>query len=237
MEHFRVFIEAQSLLKKIAQHRDHIEEHQKRIQFVEKNREKRKEIKEENQQQVISMGKDISSLEKELFSKEKDLSRANENLHKVTSESQVKALENEIHKLTPLIEELQEEILEKLGRCEEIESEISKAEQFLEGSQVTLVELEEEVSLDIEKEEAKIKNYSQRIDFLLEGLESNNRESFLQTQKSAKDGQVIAFLNNRKCSRCRFEASSSQVAEVENARNIEFCQSCSRILIPSTINS
>jgi len=237
MEHFKVFIEAQSLLKKISEHEFKIQEHQKRIQFVERNRELRQEKKDRDSEELKSFGLEIANFEKELFSKEKDLDRAQENLHRATSENQVSALEKEIEKLSPAIEFLQETILEKLEKCEEIQGEIEKAQTFLEGSLSTLNELKAEVLADVQEEEKEISNYTQRVELLLNSLDSNNKQSFLETKKNSKDGQVIAFLNNRKCSRCRFEASSSQVAEIENARNLEFCQSCSRILIPATINS
>ncbi len=237
MEHFKNFIEIQALLKKISTHEENIQEHQNRINFVESSREKRNESRELLISKREELIKESQSLENSLFDKEKDLTRANENSHKASNQAQATALENEIQKLEPIIDQIQENILTILEVVESLDTEIKEADEFLKGSLETLNELKEEVRIDIDKEQQEIKNYSDRMNLLLESLENTQRKFFEQTLKNIKDKQVISFLNGKLCSRCRYEASSTQITEIENGRSIEVCDNCSRILIPSTINS
>lgn len=237
MEHFKNLIEIQSLMKKISTHNENIKSHENRVLFVEATRKKRSDARDNLLNDKENIVKETNLLEKELYAKEKDLNRANENLTKASNQTQMEALEKEISIFSPAIDEIQEKILSNLENLENLEIEIQTADEFLKGSLETIAELKNEVQSDVELENKEIKNYQSRIDSLLSLLEHNHRDFFEQTLKNIKDDQVVSFLNGRICSRCRYEASSTQVTEIENGRSLEVCNNCSRILIPKTINS
>ena len=237
MEHFKHFIELQSLLSKISLHEDNIKSEEARIIFLESSRDKRLQERDQLLGQRDLIIKVSNEHEKVLFEKERDLKRATDNLTQASSESQMKTLESEIERLSLLTDQIQEEILSKLEEQENIENKINEAEEFLTGSSETLEEIRSEVENFSNNERKEISNYRERIELLLESLSASHRDFFEQTLKVIKDDKVISFLNGKICTRCRYEASSTQITEIENGRSNEVCNNCSRILIPSTINS
>ena len=237
MEHFKTFIELQSLLKKIATHEDQVRSSESRIEFIEASRAKRVELRDQLCTKRDQVNKDLNDQEKLLFNKERDLKRATDNLTQASSESQMKALETEIERVTKEIDVIQEGILEKLEEEESITANITESDEFLLGSLETLNEVKAEVKIEVDKELKEINNYKSRIGLLSDSLEKAHRDFFNQTLENVKDNQVISFLTGKICTRCKYEASSTQITEIENGRSIEVCDSCSRILIPATINN
>lgn len=237
MEHFKTFIELQSLLKKIATHEDQVRSSESRIEFIEASRAKRVELRDQLCTKRDQVNKDLNDQEKLLFNKERDLKRATDNLTQASSESQMKALETEIERVTEEIDVIQEGILEKLEEEESITANITESDEFLLGSLETLNEVKAEVKIEVDKELKEINNYKSRIGLLSDSLEKAHRDFFNQTLENVKDNQVISFLTGKICTRCKYEASSTQITEIENGRSIEVCDSCSRILIPATINN
>jgi predicted nucleic acid-binding Zn-ribbon protein len=237
MEHYKQLVEIQGLYNNIGKHEENISQQNNRISFVSDQRAKRKNELNELKESNTEILKAITELEKDLFQKEKELEKANGHILQVSSESQQQAIQKEIDYLSPLVDSLQESILEEMDKSSELDEKISQAKQFLEGSAESLADLQEEVSFEIKKEEKEIENYQERIQLLLEALELNIRNTFSATLKSSKNNVAISFLRGRECSICRTEAPSTQVSDIENGRSIEICSGCSRILIPATINA
>ncbi|OUR93642.1 hypothetical protein A9Q84_19430 [Halobacteriovorax marinus] len=237
MEHYKILIELQGHIKSITTHRANIESQNSRLDLVNKHRTLRENSKNELIQKKSTLHDENLAHEKTLFKKEKDLEKANGHLTMVTNDNQIKALEKEVSVLTPLIDSLQENVLENMETIEGLEQEITDCTSFIEGSLESLKELTLEVDSEVKKENQQIENYQSRAKLLLESLETNQRSLFLSVKKTVKDHQVVAFLQGKNCSRCKFEAPSSQVTEVENGRSLELCSNCGRILVPATINA
>ena len=237
MEHYKQLVEIQGLYNNIGKHKDLILEQEKRIDFIQGQRSKREVALVQLQDRNTEIHTEIVKLEKDLFSKEKELEKANGHLTQVSSESQQRAIQKEIDFLSPLVDELQEKILESMEESSNIDEQIEEAKTFLEGSKSSLLELRTEVDGEIEKENKEISNYNERITLLLEALELRIRTTFSSTLNSMKNGVAISFLKGRECSVCRTEAPSTQVSDVDNGRSLEICSGCSRILVPSTINA
>lgn len=237
MEHYKILIELQGHIKSISSHRANIKSQNSRLELVNKQRMLRESSKNELIEKKSLLHNQNISNEKELFEKEHELEKVNGHLSMVSNEIQEKALEKEISTLTPLIDSLQEKVLENMESIESIDQEILDCENFIKGSLDSLEELQSEVNSEIEKENQQIKNYQSRAKLLLDSLESAQKSLFLSVKKSAKDEIVVTFLQGNKCSRCRFEAPSTQISDIENGRSLELCTGCGRILIPATINA
>jgi len=237
MEHYKILIELQGHIKSISTHKGNIESQTSRLDFVNKQRDLKETLKSELSEKKSLIHAENVSHEKELFEKEHDLEKANGHLSMVSKETEAKALEKEISTLNPRIDTLQEKVLENMEEIESLEKEISDCTSFINGSLETLEELQSEVGTEVEKENQEIENFRSRAKLLLEDLESGQKSLFLSVKKSVKDDLVITFLQGNKCSRCRFEAPSTQISDIENGRSLELCSGCGRILIPATINA
>ncbi|WP_127718437.1 zinc ribbon domain-containing protein [Halobacteriovorax sp. HLS] len=237
MEHYRQLIEIQSLHDNISKHKEKIQSELSRLDFVSKQRDKKiselSSIKK-RQDEIHSL---INSSEKDLFKHETELEKAKSHLDLAQSASQIQALEKEIEFQTPLVNSLQEKILEFMQESEDLEVQVIEFEQFIDGSLNTLKELEVEVQTANKMEEKEINNYNERISLLISALDPSLQNIYNSTLSRTKDSKALSFLRARQCSACGTEAPSVQVSEIENGRSTELCSGCNRILIPATINA
>jgi predicted nucleic acid-binding Zn-ribbon protein len=237
MENYKKLVEIQSLYNHIGNYLEDINSQNNRLLLIEKQREKRSEELENFNLEKDVLNKDITELEKELFDREKELSKTTDHLSMASNESQANALQKELDFLSPKVDSIQESILEKMETIESLEEKISESLEFLSGSSESLKDLQNEVDTENLKTKKDIDNHSSRIELLFDSVDNNVKKSFSSIFEKSKDKRAIAFLKGRSCSVCRTEAPSMQISEIENARSIEFCMGCGKILIPSTINA
>lgn len=232
LDSFKSLMEVQSLDKKIGIHLDHIREHEKRVTFLNSNREKKNNEKDQLTSKLNDQSSDIACLEKDLFKFENEIERAKVHLLNASTNNQVLLLEKEISNLSPRAEKLEEEILQKMDDNEDIEKEIEKITTFIDGSKSTLTEIKQEVEKDCQKEALEISRYQDRIDLLLEPLDDKYKKPFIDLNKKFRFNSPLAMIVGGACSSCRFQVTGVQKEQVEQGRVLEFCAGCNRLLTP-----
>ena len=225
-------LELQKIENKIHERNHNIESHKKRIDYINTQINKRKELLSKNEEDLETQKTELKHKEKMLFNLEEKKKKSDEHYKMAKSQAQVEALEKELKDLTPSIENLENEILELLDSIDECEIKIKDGQNFLRGSKETKEEIEKEVSEDIHDDEHAISVFQKKEDTYLELLSSEAKGLFEGLKKRYKSTEFITNIENGKCKGCFYMLPSHLVESIYRGINIECCPSCQRILTP-----
>ena len=225
-------LELQKIENQIHERHHNIESHKKRIEYINNQIEKRKELMNKNERDLETQKVELMEKEKALYSLEEKKKKSNEHYKVAKSQIEVEALEKELKELSPLIEALENKILELLDSIDECEIKIKDGQNFLKGSKETKEEIEKEVSEDIHDDEHAISVFQKKEDSFLELLSSEAKSLFEGLKKRYKSTEFITNIENGKCKGCFYMLPSHLVESVYRGINIECCPSCQRILTP-----
>ena len=232
LESFRHLIEIEALKGKIEQEENKIASENKRISDLLALREKKqKEISELDQtlrefkltEQQLTIDSTITKL-----------NRMNSQLDQISTEKEQIKLENQIKNFKQEIDKLESQYFQDLERSEQIEKDISERKDFLAGSLETIKELEVEIASETQGFKRAIENYKKRVDSLMDLLHPSLKSLYQEVENKFKKGGPVAFLIDKKCSKCHMLLDSTHKQSLESGRSLEFCPSCSRLLIPET---
>ncbi len=232
IEAFSHLKEIQSLDNFIKKHLDAIKEEEGRLKDILALRERRSQELQSLTDLLEQYKKDTAHQEKELFDWEKKYQKAGEQLVLATNEKEISALEKEEKLSSEKIEEIQDEILDLLEKCEELEEKIAEAQEFLKGSLETVEEVKAEILDETKQERDAIEKYEKRIDALKSEIPNALWEGFSRAREKHRFNSSLARILNRACEKCRFQIDSLTANRVETATGVEQCSQCERLLIP-----
>ncbi len=224
--------EVHSLDNMIKVHLDKISEEERRIEFLSKKRKQKDQELLELEAQKKETENEVNQAEVVLFDLEKRLKTSHEHLPMATSEKEANAIEKEISRLTPEVDEIQERCLNLLESIEELEKAIIQAKGFLEGSKETLEEVITEVDEIRAQESIPIKQYEGRIALLLEDTPSSLLEVFSKIREKHQFNRPLVRIINHACEFCHFRIDQMSLERVESLQGIETCGQCGRLFIP-----
>ena len=232
IEDFKHLIEVQSLERSIKEQLDGISEQDARVNHIVKQREifsnetnlLSSDFKEKTAQ--------LSSLENDLASAESKFEKTNDHIPLARNEAEANALQKELDSLAPLIEKLQDEILESLEESETIEASIKEKKVFLEGSAVSLEKIQAEAEKVKLEHKLAIKSLEERVTLLLDQTGENHRAAYLISCQNHKFNNPLCFIIGGSCSVCRFTLNQMQANEIEKGMITESCPGCGRLMSP-----
>lgn len=224
--------EIHSLDNMIKVHLDKIKEEESRIDFIVQKRKQKDQDLKEFEDKEKSIQDELNQMEVKLFDLEKKLNTSKEHLPLASNQKEATALENTIMTLTPQVDQLQEESLEKLEELELLEEEKKKTEGFLKGSLNTLKEIEEEVSEIRKTENIPIGQYEKRIQLLLKDTQPHLVSTFLSIREKFRYKRPLVRVINNTCEFCHFHIDQMAQDRLETFQSIETCSQCSRLFIP-----
>jgi predicted nucleic acid-binding Zn-ribbon protein len=231
---FRNFVEIEGLKAKILIHRSNIASQNKRISdMVSKRAEREAQIA--NCEFEIKNLK-IKDLEAQMSIYDSSLKKFQTQMDMVKNEKELNSLNHEISSIKVLIENLETLYFESSEKVETLNHKISECREFLKGSIDSLNEISSEAKAIISKEENEIQNFQMRIDAILENEKPTHKKLYQEMEIKFKTTGPCSFINHKNCSACRINIDSVTVGNVENARSLEFCPSCGRILLPNDLN-
>lgn len=232
IDDFKHLIEAQSLEKKMKEHLDAIEEQKNRVKHIENQRELASNNKEELESHLAKKTELLNSSEKKLFEAEAKFEKTKEHIPLARNEQEANALQSEIETLEPLIEKLQEEILELMEEVEITSGEIKEKEEFLAGSLTSLEKIKDESDLEIKAENDNVQVLQERVDSLLDQADSVHKTAYLLSNEKHRFNNPLCFVDNSACHVCRFTLNQMQANEIEKGTVTESCPGCGRLLTP-----
>ena len=226
-------LELQKIENKIHERHTNIEGHKKRMDHINNQIKKRKELLNKNEEDLETQQSELKKKEKILFNLEEKKKKSNEHYKVAKSQVQVEALEKELKDLSPSIEALEDEILELLDSIDECEVKVKDGQNFLKGSKDTKEEIEKEVNEDIYDDEHAISVFQKKEDSFLELLSSEAKSLFEGLKKRYKSKEFITNIEKGKCKGCFYMLPSHLIESIYRGTNIECCPSCQRILAPN----
>ena len=232
IEDFKHLIEAQSLEKKMKEHLDAIEEQINRVKHIETQRELATTSKEELDSYLRDKTDQLNKFEKELFDAEEKVKKTNEHIPLARNEQEANALQNELETLNPLIEKLQDEILQLMDENETTTSEVKVKEEFLEGSLNSLNLIKADSKVEVEKENSNISVLQERVDSLLDQANAVYKSAYQVSNDSHRYNNPLCFVDNSACHVCRYTLNQVQAQEIEKGTVTESCPGCGRLLTP-----
>lgn len=231
---YRNFVEISGLQAKIKAHEAQIVSENKRISDLLQKRQRCQDQIDTLKARVHDLN--LKELELKTSSEETKLSKLKEQINMVKNEKELASINHEIDFCSKNLQMLETTFFQAIDTNEKLENEIKDNQNFLQGSEQSLKEIEEEVRENINKEKQEISNYSNRINALLESEETSTQKLFKELNIKFKTSTPFAFLNHKNCSVCRIGIDGQTAHLVENHASLEFCPNCGRLLLPSNLN-
>lgn len=231
MDFYTYLIDIQSLDLVIKRHLDLINDEQRRLTFIESQKNKRLGKYEECKIKKSDYKDQLILWEKELFSIDDKLEKSKSHLSMATTEQQVKALEKEISELEPSKDELEEKILVRIDEIDELEKSIEEDEIYFKGVEETLSEIKAEIKTIEDQEKKEIEKLESQINGLLSEIPTHEKDQFLRARDKNRFDSPVTHLNATSCSKCRLQISAVEADEINNKKQLSNCKGCGRLLI------
>lgn len=231
IENLKSLLEIQALDLKIKEHLNKITSNTERFEFVNQTRQRKINRLDCCNTELIKVTKEISTEENLLNDFDTKISKAKENISIAANEQQINAAETTLATLTPKSEVCQNIILEKMYQQEEIFNEIKELKEFTAGSLESLNEIKFEVDGSNQGEEKEIGFYNERINLLKLNADKPFITAFEQANIKHRFKNPVTFLDGQCCQQCRFIQDSLAISNINNAKLIENCSGCNRILV------
>lgn len=232
LESFRHLIEIDALERANNTNRQNIIGENKRISDLEGKQKKAREEIELLSNEKINLH--LPKSEEEINHSIAKLTKLKDQLFAVKTQKEQDALENQISLLEKTIKEEEEKYFLNLERDESINQIINQKKNFLTGIANTLLEIKNEISLSVSREERIISDRNLRIESLLVQCRADVQKAYLDAKKKFDQTPALCFLLSKKCSICHMQADSMLKLNLEEGRSIEHCPSCARLMLPET---
>lgn len=229
---FKTILIIQSIENTVYQHQENIEKHNDRIIFIKKQESDASIQQKELQIESDTKEKLIRSQEISLATFEKEYSKAKNHLLEVTTEKQIKALNQEIDTLAPKIETLETDILQMLEEVEVLKEKLLTKQNFLNGVDKSLITITNEVTAQCIEEEKQITSYKKQRKNLLETIDSELKSIYVNLRNKFKSVPAISFISDHSCTRCGIQVENLKENDLEVHYTLELCTGCGRLLIP-----
>lgn len=229
---FRHLIEIEALKKQNQLNLLQISSENKRISDLDERRTKTTALVDNLSLEEKNLK--LSNTQQEIDVLQARLTKLNSQLSLAVTEKEQIAFENQIKLVKNEIDSLETKYFTNLEKSEAIQVEIKNSKEFLTGSFESLTIIQNEVTKNISLEEEIIYNRNLRILSLTELLHASVKSLYLESEKKFKPKRPVSYLIDKKCSECHLLTDSMLKNSLEEGRSIEFCPSCSRLLIPET---
>lgn len=228
-ESFNQLLELQSCEKKIKEINQQISVEKNRVSTLETNIKNSLESIEDKKNSLSENNGLSKKLELEVAELQSRISRAEQNISNATTQAQVNASENELIKLTPMLEETETQLMSTWEKVELLEEEIEETKDFKKGSAESLESLTNEVNQHCEKLNQQSQLHQNRKLELFNLLGENISAIFKQLEE--KKSPAVTFMDKSRCTSCMTQLDQSLIAEINAMRDLCFCPTCGRVLV------
>jgi predicted nucleic acid-binding Zn-ribbon protein len=231
-EAFKIAKEISSLRQNIQQIELKISDENKRVTHIVLARSQRQEQLMNDQDSLKEMRIMLQKNENEIAKTQINLDKDTLSLKSLTNNQQLLALEKSIEHNRLLIDELENTGLSQLEKIDELELEIRESQDFLKGSEDSLIEISKEVDLLVLEHQSQIDIKNKRIKLLYEQLPEIFREKIKSTIAKKIPQSSFTRIKNGCCEFCRLSLSKVDISNIEDHLKLKSCSGCSRIFIP-----
>lgn len=208
-------------------------DHESRISKLKNLRLSKEQDLKDSDAELAKLNQNYTLEEKNNQMLTRDLTQAEANTMASTNDHELKSANTQIATKKPLKEKSDQALYDLLMAIEEQEHEIKDLTTFLQGSLITLTEIESEVAIDLKKEKSEIENLELRINLLIDSLPPNFKSKFESVNKKHRFKSPVTVITNNHCGECFMVVSKMQISHVDRGATIELCPQCERIFLPS----
>jgi predicted nucleic acid-binding Zn-ribbon protein len=235
-ESFRILKELNSLTQKLPQLELAISQELNRLEKIENMRLERQEkltlYKEQSQQAQA----ELDTLEKAIQTLSNQIKKDKDHLKSSSSQEQIIALETQIQSMQTLLETQENAGLDLLEKVETLDKAIEDAEHFLQGSQETLKEIEQEILQNNKEVYLELQQKRSRIKSLEKELPEKLVHKLFILKKQKKDAQPLTQISVKNtCQLCGYLLPKALADSIEIKLKLHCCPGCERIIIPESV--
>ena len=180
--------------------------------------------------EIESTETERQSLEENLATETSNINRSEANLKGITTQKEYQAVNKEIASARKLIVELEEQILQKISRADELKAELAKMEEELTALDQNLGSKKAEIRAGIESEEAAValdaKAREERIKAIPPAM-------FKRYEKLREGRRGVAVVEARDggCMGCNMHIPPQMYNNLFRGEELITCPHCQRILV------
>lgn len=232
LESFRHLIEIEALKKANQQNFNEIDAQKKRISALESKKAKFTEEITQFKQDILALK--LTEREAQIEVLRNQITKLNDQMLMIKTLREQTALEEQIKDLSLKADQDEEEYFLNLEVSENLILRISDHQQFLKGSENTVLEITAEAEIIILAQEKLVRDRELRIDSLLSQCLDDVKSLYARVEKQLAPKKHTSFLINKKCNECHMQIDSMLKNNIENGVSLEVCPHCARLLIPET---
>jgi predicted nucleic acid-binding Zn-ribbon protein len=170
------------------------------------------------------------SLEENLATETANINRSEANLKGITTQKEYQAVNKEIASAKKLIQELEEQILQKITAIEELKGELAAMEADLAALEQNLAVQKDEIQARIASEEAAVaasaKARGERLKSIPPGITKR-----YEKLREGRRGIAIAEARNGGCMGCNMQLPPQMYNNLYKGEELITCPHCQRILV------
>jgi predicted nucleic acid-binding Zn-ribbon protein len=170
------------------------------------------------------------ALEENLKAENANINRSEANLKGITTQKEYQAVNKEIASAKKLIVELEEQILQKIGRVDELKAELSTMEADQQSLDQNLGVLKAEIQVRIEGEEVAVaadaKTRAERVKLLPPGMLKR-----YEKLREGRRGIAVVEARDGGCLGCNMQIPPQMYNNLYRGEELITCPHCQRILV------
>ena len=214
--------EFDSLGKMKLNHLKAIKDQEERLSKLNLNRQKQLE-------EASALRSELLSIQQSYFETEKKLNTCEEQASRLRS---VGGDENKIANFKTEASELENKLFELLEKTEAIQIALEDSKTFLSGLEKTYLEIEAEVTQEVQENQRGIAQVDLRMKLIQEELPPEFNSTLERTLKKKLAVGSFTRIDNGSCYFCRYKISRTDESEIDMQKNLKVCPQCSRIFLP-----
>ena len=168
-------------------------------------------------------------LERSLAEEKDKLRKWQARAEQIRKEREYTALMSEIGGQKRLINDLEDQILEKMQTLEETEPPLHEAEDKLKEAKDTAASAWAAINEELNDRKTKLATLTETRNGLLEVLPNDLVTRYTRIAKNR--GNAISMVKNEVCSQCRYKLPPHTGRQIYKGQAIETCPSCQRLMV------
>lgn len=179
---------------------------------------------------LVSTDAERQSLEENLATETANINRSEANLKGITTQKEYQAVNKEIASAKKLIQELEEQIIQKISAIDELKAELATMEADLVALDQNLAVQKAEINARIASEQAAVasdaKLRAERIKSIPPGVVKR-----YETLRAGRRGIAVVEARNGGCMGCNMQLPPQMYNNLHRGEELITCPHCQRILV------
>ncbi|HZV81343.1 MAG TPA: C4-type zinc ribbon domain-containing protein [Geobacteraceae bacterium] len=200
------------------------------IESLDSRLQEARDAIEAKRQELSALDEERKTLEENLATENANIARSEANLKGITTQKEYQAVNKEIASAKKLIGELEEQILQKSARGEELKGELSAMESDTDALEENITRQKGEVQARIDAEEATAAADVKVRDDLVKSIPAGLLKRYAKLRE-ARRGVAVVEARDGGCLGCNMHIPPQMYNNLFRGEELITCPHCQRILV------